>query len=238
MKSKPKILQVPHLPIDFGQIEKSFQYCVEYVCDYGYGDEHGHEDICRCQTIERVKIESVSVDGVAEKLVNSKFKFDKVLKPYFLYAVNRIVTYSGALDPAVWDPTVCWGYYGQEVDSVQIASREVKNKLEADLRQLAKDLTPKNCVLTALKAEHGYLIDGISAIADWSIMSISPQSIKLPAAHSFIKLNHKMVKAYENTELPIAVVTLDDVDRYRLIDGRHRYLANKDKKKIKVICGS
>jgi hypothetical protein len=50
----------------------------------------------------------------------------------------------------------------------------------------------------------------------------------------FKKVDKNVIEEYKDRNLPIAVC-IRHGDKYRLIDGYHRFVANKDKEKVNII---
>jgi|GEM_PF-3842171 len=251
----PKIVSVA-IPANFGTRKKSqdewnigtdFKYAVEYEIDEQLGYDHNECDgICRCRQISGVRIKEADPETIASTIMCHKphsFKIPKDLKPYFDYALNRIVTHSGACDVSQWNASVCRGYYGEEVDQITLAA-EPLGRIVAGLSHLVNGVgcaKPIEIFMeAALLAEYGYMLEGLDS-AGWQIVHIKPEEVYFPKAGHYMRTNPRTVQDYKQNRdrwpHPVAVVMRDPENKYiyRLIDGRHRFLANQDKKKIRVL---
>lgn len=209
---------------------------MKYLVEYDYDDSGCTENctsICRCSTISNIHVTGVNPETIAGYLTS---KSNEML----YYAVERVIRHSKVLDPNSWECYSCGGYYGEEVGSVKLRG-EAKHEVYESLLQLLKDPSPRTCVKVALLAEYGYLLDSVVAAPYWNIVSVSPKQIKMPETNGYQRLDSQRVKAYAGTSLPVGVA-LEEVGVngpfYRLIDGRHRFLANKEKRSVRVIVGS
>lgn len=210
------------------EISNDYQYAVNY--DYDSSDN----------CISNTQVRDINAETMARHILwqkPTKFKIDAAVRPFFDYALNRIITHSGALAPGNWRVEIRSGYYGPEIGGVCLADA-VQKVVVANLEKLVQDLTPKNCVETALIAEYGYLLDGLAPLA-WRIVSVTPDLVKMPMSEQYARTNASVIEQYKQNrdwKHPIAVV-LPDGAFYRLIDGRHRFIAKKNKKSIPVIIG-
>lgn len=85
-----------------------------------------------------------------------------------------------------------------------------------------------------LELEYNYLIDCVESATSAVIIEVSPNNIRLPQTEYFIKVDKNVIEEYRNRELPIAVC-IKDGSKYRLIDGYHRFVANKDRDSVDII---
>ena len=106
------------------------------------------------------------------------------------------------------------------------------------LLELKSDLEKIQYVL---RLEYGYLIDRVLCATSATIEEVSTEKIKLPQQEYFVKLSKKVIEDYKDRKLPVAVCIKhkdrfhDVFDTYTLVDGYHRFVANKDKKANKII---
>lgn len=85
-----------------------------------------------------------------------------------------------------------------------------------------------------MKLEYGYLLDCVESVTSVSIIEVSPRAICTPQMEYFKKVDKDVIEEYKDRNLPIAVCVKHG-DKYRLIDGYHRFVANKDRDKINVV---
>ena len=224
---KPAKKNLPKPIINLKALDEDMKYCVEY--DYDRSACTGCTDYCRCTTISNIRVTDVNSESIANKLTDKKNEF-------LFYAVERVLRHSGVMDPESWDCVSCGGYYGDEVGSIKLDG-EAKHAVLAYLLRLVNDWSPKNCISVALVAEYGYLLDCVVMASSWRIGKVDIDAVLMPETTGYQRLDRRRVKAYTGTDLPLAVV-IKEGDNYRLIDGRHRFLANKEgHRKAKVVIG-
>jgi hypothetical protein len=85
-----------------------------------------------------------------------------------------------------------------------------------------------------LKLEYGYLLDCVESVASVSIIEVSPNAICTPQMEYFKKVDKDVIEEYKDRNLPIAVCVKHG-DKYRLIDGYHRFVANKDREVVNIV---
>ena len=85
-----------------------------------------------------------------------------------------------------------------------------------------------------LKLEYGYLIGCVKSATSAAIIKVSPSNIHPTQKEYFVKVDKNVIEEYKDRNLPIAVCVRDD-NRYRLVDGYHRFVANKDRDNVEII---
>jgi hypothetical protein len=92
--------------------------------------------ICRCQRIINTKIKEINVFDVTKTIINN---YKQKLNEIDHYCINRVLTILKVWDPDNWDINVSSGYYGEEIQSV-----ELKYGIAADIEdQLNQRLTKR-----------------------------------------------------------------------------------------------
>lgn len=215
----------------------NLQYDVEYdyersacTCD---AYERGY--YCRCTTIERAWVESIDIEKVIDKLYT---KYCKEHSEINEYCFERICVAMKVYDKNNYEVESCPGYYGEEIGGVYFEKEEELVNTYNELLKLGSDIEKIKYVL---ELEYGYLLDRVKFKTSAKIEEVATEKIKLPQQEYFVKLSKEVIEDYRNRELPVAVCIKekdrfhDVFDRYILIDGYHRFVANKDRNVNKII---
>jgi hypothetical protein len=200
----------------------SKQHCHEVDC------ESLHGGYCRCSTIENAHIENISIQTIVDSITNKNTSMlDK-------YGIDRILTKMNLTDSDYWDINICRGYYGQEIDNVKLNNAEkVQNNID---QFLALDTCQKKIEFLLL-FEYGYLIDKVKNLT-WIELTINKNGIYL-LDNVMKKVDRDTVEKYKEYPYYKCIVIVDGEkfgEKYRLIDGYHRFVASNDKEII-VLCG-
>ena len=211
--------------------EKTNLWC---VVDYDYErsachcDSHETGDYCRCTTIEHAWVENVNVNDVVEALYSRQNKTDY----YFdKYCFDRICYAFKVYDKNFYEVESTYGYYGEEIKGVWFDNEEKVSTAYCEMLALN---TAIEKIKYCLKLEYSYLIDCVESANSATIIEVSPNNIRLPQTEYFIKVDKNVIEEYKNRDLPIAVC-IRDGDCYRLIDGYHRFAANKERDSVDII---
>ena len=124
-----------------------------------------------------------------------------------------------------------WGYYGEEVCGVWFENEE---KIFDTYYEMLALNTVLEKIQYCLKLEYDYLIDCVESATSAAIIEASPNNIRPSQKEYFVKVDKNMIEAYKDRDLPIAVC-IKDGNKYRLVDGYHRFVANKDKEKVDIV---
>lgn len=193
------------------QLKKDYQFN-GVDCDVSYSGCNGCGDSpCRCQTINNVKLTNIDVEEIAKCFSVSK---DVVLQ----YCIDRILTIHKIYEEDCWDVNTGRGYYGEEIRSITIKEYSKFIKPLMGLFDCETDVEKIKYVLTE---EYGYLLDSLVNCSRASVKTVPIKSIILGANDYYKKITGE--KWYENRTLPQIVCTPVDSNRYRIIDGYHRY---------------
>lgn len=188
----------------------------------------GCDGICRCATIDYAEIEADSIDleDISSYLV---IKQDE--GSILHYCVERLLTtYIKAYDPDVWTIGISRGYYGEEIDEVKL---EILGKERVEFLALL-NLANVDRIKYILTQEYGYLLPEIEEKTKASIKKVSIKDV-VPAQNAYPKQVSSDV--YDERELPVAVCIKNRADKYRIIDGHHRYASAmaRDLTKIPIV---
>ena len=192
-------------------------------------------DYCRCTTIDRAWVESINIDTVVSKLYK---KFSTAPSELNEYCFDRICYAFKIYDKDLYEVEIGRGWYGEEVYGVYFENEEKIFNAYTELLKFNSDLEKIKYVLNL---EYGYLIDRVATTTSATVEEVASKKIKLPQTEYFIKLTKEVIEEYKNRRLPIAVCIkqkdrwLEEYDRYILVDGHHRFVANKEKAINKII---
>lgn len=206
---------------------------LQWIVDYDYDrsnchcDAYENGDYCRCTTIERTWIDKVNVRDVVSELYRKHSRTDSYIDKY---CFDRICHAFKIYDKDLYEVETGGGYYGEEVYGVYFENEE---KVFDTYYELLALNTILDKIKFCLELEYGYLIDCVALATSASIIDVSPKEIRLPQMEYFIKVDKNVIEEYKNRNFPIAVCVRDG--GYRLIDGYHRYVANKDRDNVKIV---
>lgn len=217
----------------------NLQYDVEY--DYDRSpctcDAYERNDYCRCTTIDRAWVESINVQDIIHKLyrIHSKCKEHSEINEY---CFDRICSIFKIYDKDYYEVESCGGYYGEEIGGVYFENEEKIVEAYNKVLELISDIEKIKYIL---ELEYGYLIDRVTDSTVATIKIVNTEKIKLPQKEYFVRLNKDIIEDYKDRKLPVAVCVeekdrfYDVFDRYILIDGYHRFVANKNRNVNKII---
>jgi hypothetical protein len=201
-------------------------------------DERCKDDYCRCTTLHPT-INSIDHIQIAQRIYE-KFNITEEKTKYCIERICSTLKY----DDLYCD--VCWGYYGQEMDSIKIDNYEILDKLEEaiDIKLLRKNKLKKLNEISNLELsdekirqilimEYGYLLDELKK-STFSVIEIDPKYIIFPQEEHAKNLNEDKVIVYKNHS-GICGIVKEKNGMYKVIDGYHRITANMNKSLIKVI---
>lgn len=210
---------------------------LQYEVDYDY-ERSGctcNDYICRCTTIGKAWVENIYIDSVVSKLYK---KFCKEHSEINEYCFDRICHALRIYDKELYEIETGPDYYGEVVYGVYFDNEEMIFNTCSVMLELASDIEKIKYVLNL---EYGYLIDRVTNTTSAYIQEVDTKKITLPQTEYFIKLSKEVIEEYKNRKLPVAVCIkqkdrlLEEFDRYILIDGYHRYVANKEQATNKII---
>ena len=200
---------------------------LQYDVDYDYirsectCDAYERHDYCRCTTIERAWVKSIYIASVVSKLYK---KFCGEHSEINEYCFDRICYALRIYDEGLYWVETGGGYYGEEVYGVYFEDEEKIFNACNELLKLSSDIEKIKYVLNL---EYGYLINKVSTTTSAVIEQVATNKIELPQKEYFIKLSKEVIEDYKNRKLPVAVCIKTE-DRYVLVDGYHRWVANKE----------
>lgn len=203
---------------------------LQWIVDYDYERSvcHWDDDYCRCTTIEHAWVDNININDVVEELYRKHSRTDSDIDKY---CFDRICYAFKIYDKDYYEVESTCGYYGEEIGGVWFENEE--KIFNAYYEMLALN-TALEKMQYCLKLEYNYLIDCVESATSADIIKVSPNDIRLPQMEYFIKLENKVIEEYKNRRLPVAVC-IKDGDKYRLVDGYHRFVANKDSNSVFIV---
>lgn len=230
--------------------KKDYKYSIDYETE-GFSDckHHGCDDegICRCFQITGLKIRNIDIlyisNSIFSEIFNTKstqYKRDNKLsqilygfnKEIDLYCIDRILRIHKLWDPENWEKYWSRGYYGDEVDSIEI-SDTVYNKISTDIDHIISLPNLKEKIEYVLVQEYGFLLDKLKS-KNYEVIEVNKSDI-IFSQEFYLKKIEKELEFYKDSHFDlIKGVCLLDNDKWRVIDGYHR-LVNSKKDKVKII---
>lgn len=215
----------------------NLQYDVDYDYERSQCTCNAYEnlDYCRCTTIERAWVESINVNLIINKLYK---KYCEEPSDINEYCFDRICSAFKIYDKDLYEVESCPGYYGEEIGGVYFENEEKIVEAFNKILELENDIDKVKFIL---ELEYGYLIDKVTYRNFATIEEVCTEKIKLPQQEYFMKLSKEVIEDYKDRKLPIAVCIkkkdkfCDLFDCYILVDGYHRFIANKDRAVNKII---
>lgn len=200
----------------------NLQYDLEF--DYDRTGCICHDSICRCTSIINKRIEHIDPNCIIKRLMPArsdidKYCFERICYAYKIYDADYYTIKSGS------------GYYGDEIYGVYFDKEEQIMRQYADICKLSSDLEK---IQYCLELEYGYLLDVVKNAEKAYIEDVAIERIYVPQFEYFKKINKDIIDTYRNREYPIAVC-IKNGSTYRLIDGYHRFAANKDNELVQII---
>ena len=207
---------------------------LQYEVDYDYErsqctcNAYEDGDYCRCTTIERAWVESINVNLVIKKLYD---KYCEEPSEINEYCFDRICSAFKIYDKDYYEVESCGGYYGEEIEGVYFENEE---KIFNAYNKVINFCSDVEKIKFVLELEYGYLLDKVKNAKVAYIQPVATKIIDLPQQEYFVKLDREVIEDYKNRKLPVAVC-LECGGRYKLIDGYHRFVANKDRATNQII---
>ena len=207
---------------------------LQYEVDYDYErsqctcNAYEDGDYCRCTKIDRAWVESINVKLVVKKLYEKYCQEPSAINEY---CFDRICTAFKIYDKDYYEVESCGGYYGEEIEGVYF---ENESRIIDAFQQALALKSDIEKIKFILELEYGYLLEKVKNSNVAYISTVYTRAIDLPQQEYFIKLDKEVIEDYKNRKLPIAVC-LESGGRYKLVDGYHRFIANKDRVTNQII---
>lgn len=187
----------------------------------------------KCYIIDNVKIININLEELAEECLRKKDVTHLVR-----YAAYRIISQSKLANKDNWQADVGRGYYGEEIHGFNFSDLKEIERVEQALLQITEDKTEKQLLDIALEFEYGYVLESLQGKSATTYY-IDADAIVPVARDHYNRLDRNQVSKYQDKflekswdkkptkfqKLPVCVV-LREGEKYRLIDGYHRYAAH------------
>lgn len=231
MKNKIKKVKIKKVKVEKDTLDlilmrlgDNFHYNITYDADYynpcNDGSDCCDNDYCRCGVYRNVSVTEIDLREIINsfcELANNDI--DK-------YCIDRLLTHSKIKENSSWEPRINGGYYGEEFDGFGLY-KFIKDDLSIDLTELFK-LDDCNKIKFCLTKEYGYVLPQLNNLKNVKIeKNVSLDSIIKSNMNHVRKLNSKYIDQYKDYKLPAAVCTYYS-NKFNLIDGYHRLIANKN----------
>lgn len=197
-------------------LHQNHQYYVSYDYDTERNCDWACDPYCRCGVIVNAHVTSIPYKTFLGELLASEALTTSILG----YCVDRILHRRISCDS--YDIWAQRGYYGQEVERVMLDNAA---QISDELHTLVKK-TASEQMEYVLRLEYQGLLPGLEQ-CDYTIERIKPEQIFVSNPEHLARCNSDIIKAYQEqfeTLLPQCIVKREN-DKYRLIDGYHRYAA-------------
>jgi hypothetical protein len=228
-------------------IDNNFLYSVSYNTDGEYFCESSgcqDEGICRCYSINNIIITSVDILSLTEKLFNAiptnnrdrkitqlvyNYDPDSINK----YCINRILTINKIYDSSIWTGNKYNGYYGDEVDKIQL-NDDIFKKVNEDISSLLNKDTIEDKINYILQMEYGYILPELNNKKYTEIL-VDINDIDFRNKNHYNSVLSKNVEYYmDNRYNLIKGICFFDNGKWRVIDGYHRLSKTKNSK-VRII---
>ena len=224
-------------------VDSDFQYYgieIDYTRKYSC-KESGCDMICRCSEITNTRVVNIDYNRIILSIYDIIFdkslsttretKLNSVLfgvtKEVDLYTIDRITRHFRLWDKSNWDINVDYGYYGDELDSVTIASSVAKSIEDTlNIAFSIQDLTGRIQYLIGL--EYGYLLPeletiGVSNNCKFEVIDINKSDLIFGSDSQLKKVKSENLEHYDDYNYDgIRGIVIKKGDKWRLIDGYHR----------------
>ena len=203
---------------------------INYIVEYDYERSGCTCDnyICRCTTIEKAWVEEIYIDSLVRKLYE---KFCREHSEINEYCFDRICHALRIYDKDLYEVETGPDYYGEVVYGVYFDNEEMIFNACSVMLELPSDIEKIKYVLNL---EYGYLIDRVANTTSITIEKVATDKVEPPQKEYFVKLSKEVIEDYKDRKLPVAVCIKNE-DKYILIDGYHRWVANKDRDNVSIV---
>lgn len=214
-------------------LNNDFQYCgidydyTSYDCrDSDCGCQTGN-DYCRGSTYNGLRVTSVDLNSIREKFKTHIHGNDDI---FIDYCIDRLLRVYSLYSPDVWEVNTHEGYYGEEIGPISM-DLSIFKSICSDVESLYS-MNPDDRIRFVLKKEYQMVLpDLLTASFSEEMVAVSSLSVGNEIYRRKIKDSpyHK-----NNYRLPIGIY-LRENDKFRLIDGYHRFYLTDGKSEVNII---
>lgn len=234
MKLKGKNFLYSGIDVDYNR---------EYSCESSGCDSEG---ICRCSTIYDQHITYVDVSTLANVIYDMIYDNSKsserqnkindifgITKELEIYTIDRVIRKALIYDKNIWEINVGGGYYGEEIESVELDDKYA-DKLEKILSEALSINSVKERVEYLLQLEYDYILPELKN-KNYRIVTIDKSNITFGNDTHLKKVSKKDLEFYSDSEYTgIRGVVIKKDSKYKLIDGYHR-ISRTNRETVRVI---
>jgi hypothetical protein len=229
------------LGMDFYYSGINVDYNFKYSCRQSGCDQEG---ICRCGEIVDQEITDVDLLHIVEKVYDNFFdddektrkrdeKINEVLfgtgKDFDYYTIDRILRSSKIWEKHLWDINICSGYYGQEIDKVEL-TQSVASKLENQIYEALSINSFTERMEYLLMLEYGKILPELEDCI-YEIIKVKKEDLILGSDSNVKAVKDEMtingLKHYKHYT-GIKGIVIPKGDKFRVIDGYHRIFVNNN----------
>ena len=207
-----------------------FKRCMEVTYDE---DTSGCDcvAVCRCSKIINVGISSISINNMVEAVCG--YDLGRVMTNIDRYCLGRILVCNRFYDCDTdrWNLDIERSYYGEVVGGVYASV----GKSNDDIKKYLSLKEDNERIFFVLDLEYGYVLDDVKN-KTFTIENIATKDIMALSKGHYRKVDKEVVEYYRGES--ICGLVIKEADGYRLIDGYHRFIANKDKEILRMIVAS
>ena len=224
--------------IDFQYSGVDFEYDYSYDCEsYGCDDE----GICRCGSIQNTSYGYFDIPSIVKRIYQEYIgsndlvtqrdnKLKSILfgtgKELDIYTIDRVVRKFKLYDEYSWDINVCGGYYGDELEGINI-TENIANKIEEELN-IAFSIDELNGRIEYLLGlEYKTLLPDLEN-CNYEIVELNKSDVIFGSTNHYDKVKKKDLTHYNEKNYDgIRGVVLEKDGKLRVIDGYHRIHTTK-----------
>lgn len=214
-----------------------FRYSVDV--DYNFDRSHCEcTDMCRCGIVTDTRVRSIPMDRIVEIVdVRESYKDKRGAnrnRAYKLslierYCIDRLARVHQLYDTSLYSVSVVGGYYGQEVDGVELDGL-VERKFLADVETVMYLPDDISKIKFILKAEYAFVLDLVKDTNAVRVVKMKDYQHLFKNVDYALRVKNNGTNSYDVEEgLPRGIV-YDG----RLIDGYHR-MASWETGAVKLI---
>jgi hypothetical protein len=227
-------------------MKNDFNYCIEidynykYGCNYYDNEETNFcdDDICRCGRIVNTEIVSIDINNLVNNIKQNyksttkdgirEEKIKSILIGFDMtdYIINRILTINKAWDKELYTIEIFGGYYGEEIDSVQMDCG-VFNKIINSIEHALSLSSIKDIQLYLLELEYDDILEKLLD-KEFEVEYVNKKDIIFPAENHKNNVDKKDLSHYSDDKYnTIRGLVLKCGDKWKVIDGYHRLSETK-----------
>lgn len=220
--------------------DRNFIYYTHYEYDTHYDCiSYGCDSICRCGRIYNEHIISVDIKAIVDLLINEyyndkdisskrNYTIDYILgnigREINYYTVDRILRLNKIYDPVKWNIKVISGYYGEEIEEVKLY-KDITKRIDKQLEEAFDIVDLSKRVEYLIELEYGYILPELQG-CKYELIYVNKDDIIAGNPSQYRKVTKEDAEHY-NIYTSIKGVVIQNESKYRLIDGYHRFFANK-----------